>query len=59
MNILKKIGKRLKLAGELLDFLWINKMWWMMPIVLLLLLLTVLIIFTSNSAVVPFIYTLF
>lgn len=43
---------------ELWQFMRVRKKYWMMPIVLMLLLLSFLIIF-SQTAVLPFIYTLF
>ncbi|MFH2137035.1 MAG: DUF5989 family protein [Candidatus Omnitrophota bacterium] len=58
-NLLTGSLGRLKTIRELLGFLWEFKMWWMMPIVIILLLITILIVCTSNTAVVPFVYTLF
>ena len=45
--------------GELLVFLWQQKLWWMIPMVVVLLLLGILLIFAQSSAIAPFIYTLF
>lgn len=45
--------------GELLAFLWGQKLWWLMPMVVLLLVLGILLIFAQSSAIAPFIYTLF
>ncbi|MDP1853681.1 MAG: DUF5989 family protein [Candidatus Omnitrophota bacterium] len=47
------------LLKELWIFLKTRKRYWLVPIVIVLLLLGVLLIFTENSAVAPFIYTLF
>jgi hypothetical protein len=47
------------LLGEFLDFLKHNKKWWLLPILSVLLLLGLLIWVSVNSAVAPFIYTLF
>jgi hypothetical protein len=50
---------RLGIMGELLVFLWQQKLWWMIPMVVVLLLLGILMIFAQSSAIAPFIYTLF
>jgi NAD/NADP transhydrogenase beta subunit len=57
--MLKSFVGRLGVAGELLSFLWKEKMWWLTPMIVILLLLGVLMIFAQGSAVAPFIYTLF
>lgn len=43
---------------ELWQFMRVRKKYWMMPIVIMLLLLSFLILF-SQTAVLPFVYTLF
>jgi uncharacterized membrane protein YjdF len=50
---------KLSILKEFMEFLKTNKKWWLMPIVIILLVFALLIILTSNSAVAPFIYTLF
>ena len=57
-NIGKKLGSRLSILRELMQFLWQNKLWWMIPIIITLLVLGVFVWF-AQSAAVPFIYTLF
>jgi len=59
MRMIREMGDRLGIAGELLTFLWHNKMWWMIPMVVVLLFIGLLIGFGSASGVAPFIYTLF
>jgi hypothetical protein len=59
MRVLREMGTRLGIAGELLGYLWQMKMWWAIPIVLVLLVVGLLIGFGSASGVGPFIYTLF
>lgn len=44
---------------DLWGFLKERKKWWLLPIILVLLLIGILIVIGSNSAVAPFIYTLF
>jgi hypothetical protein len=56
---MKGLGAKMSIVGELLSFLWNNKLWWMMPMVFLLLIFGGLIIFAQSSAIAPFIYTLF
>lgn len=43
---------------DLFQFLAERKKWWLTPLILVLLLIGILVIF-ANSAVAPFIYTLF
>jgi hypothetical protein len=50
---------KLSILRELWDFLKVRKRWWLAPIVIVLLLLGLLIIFSQQSAVAPFIYTMF
>ena len=59
MQLFRDMSNRLSTAGELISFLWGNKMWWMIPVVSVLLVLGLLIGFASASGVGPFIYTLF
>jgi hypothetical protein len=46
-------------VGELLGYLWKQRLWWLIPMVALLMIFGLLIIFASSSGVGPFIYTLF
>ena len=46
-------------VGEVIQFLWVRKLWWLIPMVTVLLLFGLLLIFASSSVVAPFIYTLF
>jgi hypothetical protein len=50
---------KLKLLGEIWDFLRVRKRYWLAPIVILFVLFGLLLVFTETSAVAPFIYTLF
>ena len=59
MGLLRDMGTRIGIAGELLGYLWQMKMWWAIPIVLVLLVIGLLIGFGSASGIGPFIYTLF
>ena len=59
MQLLRDMGGRFGVAGELLMFFWRQKMWWMIPMVTLLLGLGLLFFFASASGVGPLIYTLF
>lgn len=49
---------RFGIAGELMAFLWSQKLWWMIPLVAALLIIGALIAFASASTVAPFIYPL-
>jgi hypothetical protein len=57
--VVREMGQRLGIAGELLVFLWQAKLWWLIPMVSVLLVLGLLIVFGSATGVGPFIYTLF
>jgi len=59
MRVIRNIVSKLGVLGELMTFLWKNKLWWLIPIVVGLVLLGLLVVFTQGSAVAPFIYTLF
>lgn len=53
------LSGRMSVAGTLLRFLWSQRLWWMIPMVAILLLLGGLLLVAQQSAVAPFIYTLF
>ena len=55
----RSMSSNLGVVGELLSFLWAQKMWWLIPMVAILLIFGLLLIFASASGVGPFIYTLF
>ena len=58
--MLKNTKNRFGILGELFRFLWKRKMYWLFPMVALLVVFGLLLVFAaSNSAVAPFIYTLF
>jgi hypothetical protein len=59
MEVFRKLWSRFSIMGELLAFLWVNKLWWMIPMVLVLFLFSILIILAQQPAIAPFIYTLF
>lgn len=54
-GFLSKLG----IMGELLSFLWQQKLWWLIPMIVVLALFAMLLVFAQGSAVAPFIYTLF
>ena len=59
MQVIRDVGNKFNIAGELLVFLWQRKMWWMIPLVLVLLFFGLIIVVGSATGVGPFIYTLF
>ena len=59
MRVLREIGDKFGIAGELLAFLWHRKMWWIFPMVIVLLFFGLLIVVGNSTGVGPFIYTLF
>ncbi len=44
---------------DLWRFLRARKLWWLIPVILFLIIIGVLLIIGGNSAIAPFIYTLF
>ena len=58
MQMMRDLGNRFAIGGELLSFLWQMKMWWMIPFVFLLLVIGLLIGFGSASGLGPFMYGL-
>ena len=59
MKVLREIGDKFGIAGELLGFLWHRKMWWAIPMVAVMLFCGLIIVVGSATGVGPFIYTLF
>ncbi len=59
MKILKSIGSRLGVVGEMFTYLWKRKLWWLMPMVFILVVFGLLMVFAQASGIAPFIYTLF
>ncbi|NNN07480.1 MAG: hypothetical protein HKL90_16445 [Elusimicrobia bacterium] len=47
------------MVGDLLRFLWRERLWWMIPMLIALAAVAALIVLGSNPAVAPFVYTLF
>jgi hypothetical protein len=56
---LRSMTSNVAVVGELLGFLWRQKLWWLIPMVSVLLALGLLLIFASASGIGPFVYTLF
>jgi len=59
MQFLRNMLTNAGTAGELLRYLWAQKMWWLVPMVVVLLAFGLLLVFATASGVGPFIYTLF
>jgi len=59
MPLIRDMSAKIRIAGDLLGFLWNRKMWWMIPVVSVLLLFGLLIAFGTASGIGPFVYTLF
>ena len=55
---MQNLASRFGIAGELLSFLWSQKLWWMIPLVAMLLVIAALVAFASVTALAPFIYPL-
>jgi len=50
---------RLLVVGGFFRFLWQQRLWWMIPLVLVLFFLGALLLVGQQTALAPFIYTLF
>ena len=50
---------RMGIIGELMQFLWMRKLYWLIPMMVLLGVIVILIILSSTTGAAPFIYTLF
>ncbi|MDQ7063876.1 MAG: DUF5989 family protein [candidate division KSB1 bacterium] len=50
---------KLSILAEFWRFLRVRKKYWLAPIMIFLILLSLLIVLTQQSALAPFIYTLF
>ncbi|OGM03523.1 hypothetical protein A2715_02625 [Candidatus Woesebacteria bacterium RIFCSPHIGHO2_01_FULL_39_32] len=59
MNYIKNFKIKLGLIGELIAFLWSQKLWWMIPMVLVLVVFGLFLIFAQGTSFVHFIYPLF
>ena len=59
MGRIRDAVRRLGVVGELLTFLWRERLWWMIPILIALILVALLVVLGSNPAVAPFVYVLF
>jgi hypothetical protein len=59
MKALKNLVTGMGTVGELLQFLWVRKLWWLIPFVVTLILVASLLLVGQATGVAPFIYTLF
>ena len=59
MAIFRETMDKLGTAGELIGFLWAQKLWWLIPFVVVLVALGLLIVVGSSTGIGPFVYTLF
>lgn len=59
MQLMREMGDKFGIAGELLTFMWQRKKLWLLPLVFILLVMGLVIGFGTATGVGPFIYTLF
>jgi hypothetical protein len=50
---------RMGIVGELLQYLWMRKLYWLIPMIVLLGVIAVLILMSTITGAGPFMYTLF
>lgn len=56
MTLVRKMQDRWGIFGELVAFLWAEKLWWMIPFVGLLVVFGLLMVFGAQSGLAPFVY---
>jgi hypothetical protein len=59
MGRVRDAVRRLGVVGDLLTFLWRERLWWMIPLFVALAVVAALVVLGSSPAVAPFVYTLF
>lgn len=59
MRLIKDTAAKLRIAGELIVFLWKRKLWWLIPMVAVLLAFGIVIVVGGSTGAGPFVYTLF
>ena len=58
-QIISDFVSRMGIVGELMVFLWSQKMWWLIPMVVALVLFAVILALATATPAGPMIYTLF
>lgn len=48
-----------EILTDLWEFLMVRKKWWLIPMIIVFLIFGILIVFAAQSAVAPFVYTVF
>ena len=59
MKWLRTLKSRTGVVGELMSFLWRQRLWWLIPVMVMLLVFGLLMLFAQSSPIAPFIYTIF
>ena len=59
MSLIQKMQDRFGIFGELIAFLWSQKLWWIIPMVIVLVIFAFVLIFAQGTGLAPFVYTLF
>ncbi len=59
MGRVRDAVRRLGVVGDLLAFLWRERLWWLIPMLITLVLLGLLVAFGGAPAISPFVYLLF
>lgn len=57
-NAIEDFFGRMGVLGELMSYLWKQKLYWMIPMVVVLVVFAVIIILGSNPVTAPFIYSI-
>ncbi len=56
---MKRLFRKLAIAGELFHFLKTERLWWLMPPVIILILLGIIFVLSHGTVIAPFLYPLF
>jgi len=55
----KSIKRRFSISGELIEFLWSQKLWWMIPFIVIFLIFVLLLVFIQTTSLAPSNYLIF
>ena len=59
MKVFRRAASGAGTIGELMEFLWQQKLWWLIPFVAVMLVFGALLLVGEASGIAPFIYTIF
>jgi hypothetical protein len=54
-----QVSDRLSVSADLINLVWVHKLWWMVPLLLAMAVLALLVVLESTPIVGPLLYPLF